>query len=278
MRINAELSGENNLMEAFLTNDDVHWKTAMREIERGEGLKDLVISTAQIIAGKKGMRYGESIALLKRVTPKEAIAVNEDWKEKRKKAKAVNFGYSFGMWWRRFIIYARTDYDIILSKKEAQESRKSFFELYPGIAEWHERQKIFARRNGYVIALSGRKRRLPDAMLNDGSRKCREAERQAINSPVQGFASDINLMVSLQVREEFPPPDVLLVGTIHDANLARVKKSLIPEFCERVNKIMTGPKLFKKFDINLQVPICGEIEIGPWGKGVDIEEWLKTYA
>ncbi len=274
MRIIAELSGDKTLNGAFEMGDDVHWKTAMREIERGMGFQELVISTAEELSGEK-LGYSESIALLKEVGHNMAIEAKTEWKELRKKAKAVNFGYSFGMWWKRFIIYARTDYDIIVKPKEAQQSRESFFELYPGIEEWHKRQRHFARRNGYVVSLSGRKRRLPDAMLNDKSPKCKESERQAINSPVQGFASDINLMVAIQVREEFPPPKVFLTGTIHDANLARVRNDVVEEFCERVDTIMRKPKLFDELNINLQVPISGEVEIGPWGAGVSLEKWLK---
>src|SRR3546814_6337004 len=75
-------------------------------------------------------------------------------KETRKKAKAINFGYLYGMWWKKFKIYARDNYGVNVTDDEAQASREAFFELYPGFPKWHERQRRFAQVNGYVRSRS----------------------------------------------------------------------------------------------------------------------------
>src|SRR3546814_6541461 len=116
-----------------------------------------------------------------------------NWKETRKKAKAINFVYLYCMWWKKFKIYARDNYGVNVTDDEAQASREAFFELYPGFPKWHERQRRFAQINGYVRSLSGRKRRLPAAAGGRDTPERREAQRQAINSPVQSFANELNL-------------------------------------------------------------------------------------
>ena len=273
MRIAAEVSGDHNLIETFLKDIDVHWKTAIREVERGYAYPEEVVMTAQKYENKE-YDYADAIVVLERMGPDKCQEIWKGWKEVRKKAKAVNFGYLYGMWWKRFKEYAFNNYGVHVTDQEAEESRTGYFELYPGLTEWHSRQKAYARRHGYVKSLTGRKRRLPDAqMANQKDFKAQEALRQSINSPVQCFASDWNLMTALQVRKEFPPPQVYLVGTVHDAILAEVKTKLVPKFEKRVKEIMEGPALLKAFKVKLSVPICGDVEIGPWGAGVSLEKW-----
>ncbi len=118
----------------------------------------------------------------------------------RKKAKAVGFGYVYGMWWKKFRVYAKDNYDMDLTDQEAQQSRINYFQMYP-LEKWHESQRKFAHHKGYVRSLSGRKRRLPQAMSNHDSPERGEAFRQAINSTVvQNFASDISLMSHLDAQ------------------------------------------------------------------------------
>ena len=210
--------------------------------------------------------------------PDEAIEINKAWKERRKKAKAVNFGYLFGMWWKKFILYARDNYDLNISEEEAQESREDFFNTFTYLERWHKRQKSFAKRNGYVRSLSGRKRRLPDAQRGDRSFECMEAERQSVNSPVQGFACDINLMVALELRREFPPPILFITGTVHDAILMLIKKGYEERVLTRASSICHHPDIFKKLKIKLKVPIEGDTSIGPWGNSLGLKKWLKQFA
>lgn len=275
LRIVAELSGEPSMMQAFYNNIDIHWFTAMREIERGAGLKNLVISTASTASQlKKPPSYSEAIQILLEVGPDVASEIDSEWKEYRKKAKSINFGYVFGMWWKKFKIYARDNYDVHLTDQQAKDSRIAFFQMY-GLEAWHDRQRSFAQRNGYVRSLPGRKRRLPAAMQRQDTPERAEALRQAINSPVQSFASDLNLMTLLQLRKEFKPEVFQPIMTVHDSIGSEVKRHHVIPFVTRALEIMKGPELLSVFGIKLKVPICGEAKIGPWGKGVSLEKWRK---
>lgn len=273
LRIAAELARERNMTHAFVHGIDVHWLTGIREIARGGGQRDLVIGTARQIAKKNDMSYGDAIELLIKAGHEAAIEVNKEWKELRKKAKAINFGYLYGMWWKKFKIYARDNYGVSITDEEAEASRVAFFESYPDLAPWHKRQGRYARKHGYVKSLSGRKRRLPAARLAEDTPERREALRQAINSPVQSFANEVNLMAALQLRKEYGRDVVKICGTVHDAVLFRVRDDYVEEVYHRMLEIMRWPELMDEFEIEMSVPIEADGEVGPWGKGMSLEKW-----
>jgi len=272
LRIAAELANERNMLDAFARGIDVHWLTALREIERGGGMKELVLDTARTWKQDKSIGYARAIESLLEMGPDQATEINVDWKEIRKKAKAVNFGYLFGMWWKKFKIYARDNYDLTITDEQAQESRESFFTMY-NFEPWHRRQRRYVKRHGYVRSLSGRKRRLPAAQLLEDAPESREAERQAINSPVQSFANELNLMAAIQLRKEFGRDIIRIVATVHDAILLWVLSSHVERVTARLLEIMRHPNLLDEFDIRLSVPIEAEAKIGPWGAGVSFEKW-----
>jgi DNA polymerase-1 len=280
LRILAELSGDPEMMRCFQTGIDVHWLTALREIFRGGAYHDEVIATCISITRKNHLEYEDCHEILLKAGPDLAAEIGPKksdvwpgWKEVRKYAKAINFGYAFGMWWKKFKDYARDNYDVVVTDEQAQASRQNYFDLYAKLPGWHNRQKAFARRHGYVRSLTGRKRRLPRAMDNFESFEKGEAERQSINSPVQGFASDLNLMVALAMRKQFSPKVFQLVGTVHDAILAEVRIDKVKEVVKFLRMILKHPPLLDEFDISMRVPLDGEIKIGPWGQGVSPEKW-----
>lgn len=278
LRIAAEMANERNMLHSFHTNEDVHWKTIMREISRSGGYHKEVIETAKLLTNRR-LDYSKSIMAMLRAGPDKCIKVKTMWKEGRKKAKAINFGYLYGMWWKKFIIYARDNYDVIVSEGEAQASRENFFELYPGFEEWHQRQKKFAASFGYVRSFSGRIRRLPAAMKrgNNYDFERDEALRQAINSPVQGFASDLNLMAAVEMYETFSPEWYKIIGTVHDSILQLVRIDKLRYVCPRIKKIMSHPRLMDTFGIKLSVPLEAEVTIGPWGAGISDIEYFQVH-
>lgn len=296
LRIAAELANELNLLGVFAAGEDPHWQTAIREIERGAGYKKEMKKTAKLhrkYAGKKPkkMNYSKAVEYILRIGGDAAVETVTkwqetkkmkkafiDWKETRKKAKAINFGYLYGMWWKKFKIYARDNYGVDVTDGEAQSSREAFFELYPTFLEWHDKQRRFAQMNGYVRSLSGRKRRLPAAMGGKDTPERREAQRQAINSPVQSFANELNLMAALQMRREFKKGWFRLVGTVHDAVLIEVRADKVEHVYKRGLEIMSKPDLLKKFEINLSVPIEAEAKIGAWSTGKSLEKWLAEQS
>lgn len=275
LRIAAELARERNMIHAFVNGIDVHWLTAIREIARGGGLVDLIIGTAKKLNGKK-LSYSDAVELLLKAGHEACIEVNGEWKEYRKKAKAVNFGYLYGMWWKKFKIYARDNYGVIVDDSEAEASRETFFDNYPDLTPWHKRQKRYVRRHGYVKSLSGRKRRLPDAKAAELTPERKAAERQAINSPVQSFANEINLMAAIQLRKEFGRDVVKICGTVHDSVLFRVRDDMLETVYHRMLEIMRWPELMDTFEIEMTVPIEADGEVGPWGKGKSFEKWKEA--
>lgn len=277
LRIAAELAREPAMIHAFTHGIDVHWLTAIREIERGGGLKDLVIGTACRIKKVNDMSYPDAIKLLLEVGHEVAIEVEKEWKEYRKKAKAVNFGYLYGMWWKKFKIYARDNYGVNVTDEEAEASRTTFFDNYAALPDWHKRQKRYVRRHGYVKSLSGRKRRLPDGRLAQDCKERQAAERQAINSPVQSFANELNLMAALQLRAEFGRNIVKICGTVHDAVLFRVRNDWVERVHNRMLEIMRRPRLMDDFGIEMVVPIEADGDVGPWGKGIGLGK-IKAVA
>lgn len=267
LRIASELADERNMLAAFRRGDDVHWLTALREIARGGGQREIVLRTAGV------RNYSEAIKLLEGMGPDAACEVDKGWKELRKKAKAVNFGYLFGMWWKKFMIYARDNYEIEVTEEEAQESRENFFDMWPAFTQWHKDQRRYAERNGYVRSMAGRKRHLPRAQDGGESMEKDNALRQAINSPVQSFASDLNLMAAIEVRKRFPRTMVRVVCTVHDSILMWVKKEALDTVLPQIYSIMKHPELLDKMKIKLRVPIESEISVGPWGAG---KKWRPT--
>jgi len=285
LRIAAELADEHNLLKVFHAGGDPHWQTAIREIERGAGYRKEIIKTVKLHSGER-MNYSDAVEYILKMGGDEAVATVEswaetkqlkafvDWKETRKKAKAINFGYLYGMWWKKFKIYARDNYGVTVTDTEAQASREAFFELYPSFPKWHDKQRRFAQVNGYVRSLSGRKRRLPAAMGGRDTPERREAQRQAINSPVQSFANELNLMAALQMRLEFKRGWFRLVGTVHDAVLVEVREDMVEHVYNRGLQIMSEPDLLEDFEVDMGVPIEAEAKIGAWSTGKGLKKWL----
>ena len=280
LRIAAELADEHNLLRVFKEGGDPHWQTAVREIERGAGYRKEIIKTVKLHHEAqdkkyKKMSYSEAVEYILGMGGDAAARLMSMWKEVRKKAKAINFGYLYGMWWKKFKIYARDNYGVEVNDNEAQASRVAFFDLYPGFPAWHKKQQRFAQMNGYVRSLSGRKRRLPAASAGRDSPERREAQRQAINSPVQSFANELNLMAALQMFEEFSETWFRICGTVHDAILMWVREDKVEHVYNRGLEIMSHPELLDDFEIEMSVPIEAEAKIGPWAAGKGLDEWLS---
>jgi len=281
LRIAAFLAREKELMRVFIEGGDPHWLTCIRELGRGMAEPELVVNTAWTFLKRSNAkapkpRYAAALDIVYEMGPDEAVGIDKRWKEFRKKAKAVNFGFLYGMWWKKFKMYARDNYGVVVTDEQAEAAREAFFELYSDFPKWHTKQKMFARRNGYVRTLSGRKRRLPNAMLPDDSPLRGAAERQAVNSPVQGFAAELNLMVALQMRKEFTRAQVRIVGTVHDSILMWVKNGLEERVTKRVQEITRRPDLFDVFNIKVDIPIEGDAALGAWGAGKSLKKWLEA--
>jgi len=184
--------------------------------------------------------------------------------------KPVNFGFLYGMWWKKFKDYARDNYGVIFSDEQSKKYRERFFEVYSSLSSWHERMRRTVRLFGEVASLSGRLRRLPGVYSIDKTIQ-QEAERQAINSPVQGFGSgDLKAMAMVEIHDTFDPEQLRIVGEVHDSILMWIRTEYLGEIIPQVKGIMEDPQLLTVFKIKMTVPLVADFEVGPWGIG---EKW-----
>lgn len=184
--------------------------------------------------------------------------------EERKMAKAINFGLIYGMSYRKLTIYARDKYEVIITDNQSKQFRNRFFGKYSGLLPWHDRMRKLVAGEGRVRSPIGRIRRLPEIYSPDEGFR-REAERQAINSPVQGFASDLKLMSLVEIDQEIDWKECRIVGEVHDAILGIVRKDRLDFYMKKIKSIMENPALLKKFGVKIPFPIVADVEIGPWG-------------
>ena len=200
--------------------------------------------------------------------------------EMRTGAKAVNFGYLYGMWWKAFKDYAFMTYGITVTDEEAQHSRNAYFRTYYGLERWHERQRREAKKFKYVKTPTGRIRLLPNVDSPDYDLRG-GAERQAINTPVQSLASEMMLLAMILIDKHLTAKykdTASIVGQIHDAILVEVKEEKVYEVGSIIKQIMERvPEVLKKyFEINFDIPIVADIQIGDgWGIGRDLKEFKK---
>jgi len=188
-------------------------------------------------------------------------------KEERKKAKGVNFGFVFGMGSNKFVDYARDSYGVTVSESEAKVFREAFFDQFPRLQPWHERQRRLARQYSRVQSAIGRVRHLPDVASQDKEVRA-EAERQAINSPVQGLASDMMLLALTMLHSMMPPDEARIVGTVHDSILFEIREDVVDKWVPVIRQTMEHLPLKKKFGVELTVPIKVDITVGThWGEG-----------
>lgn len=199
-----------------------------------------------------------------------AIAVSgkrEVTKEERKKAKAINFGFLYGMGATKFREYARDKYGQDLTMEEAIRFRQRFFDLYAELPRWHMKQRDIVKMYGQVRTLTGRIRHLP-GVFSPSEELRASAERQAINTPVQSFASDLTLASIIEIYRTVPRDRCRIVGTVHDAILFEVRNEYIEEVTEQIKAIMEKPQIItEKFGIRLPVPLVSDPEVKPGGWG-----------
>jgi DNA polymerase-1 len=238
---------------------------------RSKEYYDPAIRTARELGGYGKLNLTDAIEILGKAGHSKAIEIWKPWKEGRKKAKAINFGFVFGMYENKFIQQAKTKYQWDCTYEEAQAFRQAYFELYRGIPPWHDKQKALVRSDGYVRNLFGRLRRLPGIYSSDKELRS-ECERQAINAPVQGTIGDWKAAALIEIEESIPHDQLRIVGEHHDALLIIFRDEFRDLVLPRVRAIMRRPKLLDIFKVKTAVPMDSEIEIGNWGAGKAYED------
>lgn len=233
LRVAAFISRSAPMIEAFQRGDDLHRLLAAK------------------IAGK---------------TPEDVTSLE------RKRAKAGNFGLLYGMSPGGFQSYAATAYDVSLTLAEAQAVHSAFFEMWDGMRQWHERSKRRAYERGYVTSPIGRTQWLSD-LYSKSSFKASHAERNALNSPVQGFGSDLMQMAAASIMGTlpgYPLPRVEgahVVATVHDEICIEVPEDRWQEILVECKRRMEDVNTFlRPLDCQMDVPIVAGPSAGTrWG-------------
>jgi DNA polymerase-1 len=207
------------------------------------------------------------------------VPMSQVSKEDRKKAKAVNFGFAYGMGAAKFVHTAFTKYEVVFSLDEAQGVRKAFFDQFAGLLPWHARQRRLVAENRRVQSPIGRVRHLPD--IDSADRMVRgEAERQAINSPVQAFASDLCLLAMILLNDRLAHLDSRFISTVHDALLFEIKDDHVAAALPIIKETMENLPIMQKFGVEVDIPIKVDIKVGRnWGFAQELSlEEIYSYG
>jgi DNA polymerase I len=182
-------------------------------------------------------------------------------KEQRNKAKVINFGILYGMG------VSALQKNLKVDRSEAQEFYNTYFEKFTGLAEYLEQTKEFAKEHGYTVTMYGRKRFF-DGIKSKLPFLRAQAERMAINAPIQGTSADMIKVAMVRVDEflkkENLKDKVKLVLQIHDEIIFEVEDELVEKVSKEIPKIMEGVLVD---DERKGVPILTDCEVGAsWGQ------------
>lgn len=187
----------------------------------------------------------------------------EPTKEERGKAKAVNFGFLYGMMAKKFVAYALNSYGQTFTSQEAEHIRELFFAKYSRLLPWHQEQEQLCEAQGGVYNLFGRFRKLP-LIYSQNKWERASAARRSINTPVQGSGSDLLISAATQINKELK--GVAWIGaTVHDSIIGECRIEDKDYVDSVIRRVMLHPKVLDDFGVELRVPLDIDIGWGPWG-------------
>jgi DNA polymerase-1 len=140
-----------------------------------------------------------------------SVPIDMVTKDQRRQAKTANFGIIYGI--SAFGLAQQLD----CSRSEAKALIDGYFTAFPGVIDYIDRQKELARQQGYAITLFGRKRYLPDILSHNATVRS-FAERNAVNSPIQGTAADIIKMAMVTIHRRLKEEGLTakMIMQVHD--------------------------------------------------------------
>ncbi len=190
------------------------------------------------------------------------VKPEEVTREMRRKAKVINFGILYGMG----VNALRGNLGEGTSREEAQEFFNAYFNTFTRLAEYLEETKDFARTYGYTKTLFGRRRHFP-GMQSTAPFIRAQAERMAINAPVQGTAADAMRVAMNRVYQYITTnkktDDIHILLQVHDELLFEIKNEAleaeIPKLVDLMQGVLAGYE-------TRGVPIKADVAVGPnWG-------------
>ena len=196
LRIMAHLSGDETYLNAFNSGQDPH---------------------LAIAATKYHISYDEAL----KIYEDENHPEHKIWKVRRKQAKQIAFGLIYGIGAKLLAVkLSDPKSGIIVTPEEAQKEMDIFFGQHPKLKTFLKKQEKFLRKNGHLVSLFGRKRRLPQIYSNDKGEEA-YALRLSLNFPCQSAASDMCLFGSILIyylMRQGKLPSTKSVCLVHDAN------------------------------------------------------------
>lgn len=209
----------------------------------------LLTEMADVPQLSKAFREGSDIHM---ITASEVMGIplSQVTPELRRQAKAINFGIIYG------ISAFGLSQQLSIPQSAAAEYIKAYFEKYPGIQEYMEKMKIFAREHGYVQTLFGRKCYTPG--ISDKNPALRGfAERQAINAPLQGTNADIIKKAMNKIPSSLHQHNLgaKMLLQVHDELIFEVLESEIEQTAMVLKKVMENI-------VFLKVPLVVGVGIG----------------
>lgn len=281
LRIAAWMANEKNMIRLYKEGEDIHAATGaaiagipLAKFKKGQKDDRMLLDCANEWPGSGA--YLQRLNPGSRKNPKYG-SVKAYMKNLRQQAKAVNFGFLYGMGWKKFMVYAKTTYQVDIPEDDAKKMRETFFKLYPALTKWHQDMRDFVRQNAFVRAVHGAKRHLQDIYSVDEMIRG-STERQAINSPVQRFASDLALMGAIRLHRDLKQKggdDCFITAFIHDAVIVEVKKGKEKEFAAYLKWYMESAPLKQWFGITPPLPLLADASCCEKNLG-DVDEWHDT--
>jgi DNA polymerase-1 len=177
----------------------------------------------------------------------------------RREAKVINFGILYGMG----VNALRANLGPDTKREAAQEFLNAYFNTFTRLAEYLEETKAFARANGYTTTFFGRRRHFPG--MNSSAPFIRaQAERMAINAPVQGTAADIIRIAMVRINEYLKKAkkteDARMLLQVHDELVFEIRKSAVHTLVPELRHIMESVLSLKETQ---GVPIRADAKVGP---------------
>ena len=185
------------------------------------------------------------------------VPIEEVTKDQRRQAKTANFGIIYGI--SAFGLAHQLD----CSRTEAKALIDGYFAAFPGVIDYIERQKQLAREQGYAVTLFGRKRYLPDILSHNATVRS-FAERNAVNSPIQGTAADIIKMAMVTIHRRLKQEGLRaqMIMQVHDELNFNVPVNEV----EKVREIVVSEM---QNVVHLTVPLIADCGVGA--------NWLEAH-
>lgn len=194
------------------------------------------------------------------------MPIEEVTSDLRTQAKAVNFGVIYGKSGSTFgmdLFYGNKEgqtLDVQEARELGSKLVKDYLSAFPGLSQWIKDTVKLAKKQGYVETMFGRRRRLPDLKSSIFSLKA-EAERQAVNAPIQGTGSDMTLKSIILIQDYINSHKLKskMICTVHDSLVFDV---YFPELQELFEVIKHTMEHVHEPYIDSPVPILAEAEMG----------------